>query len=145
MLHHVSLPVRDLVASRTLYDAMLGALGYRCVCESEGFAGYGVEEGKDKLALMEVGDPGPARPRFHLALAAPSPTSVDAFHTAAMQHGAVDNGPPGPRPQYGSHYYAAFVIDLDGHHIEAVHNETLKGAAIFSGESAETMIPGAAS
>lgn len=122
MLHHISLPVSDLQASRSLYDAMLGALGYRCVCESRGFAGYGVEEGKDRFALMQVQNPGAARPGFHLAFAADSPGAVDAFHVAAMQYGATDNGAPGPRPHYGSSYYAAFVVDFDGNHIEAVHN-----------------------
>jgi hypothetical protein len=46
---------------------------------------------------------------------------VDAFHQAALQHGATDNGGPALRPHYGPGYYAAFIIDLDGHRIEAVH------------------------
>jgi len=128
MLHHLSLPVRNLGASKRLYDAMLGALGYRCVYESEGFAGYGVEEGKDKLALMEIEDPGQARPRFHIALTAHSAGAVDAFHDAALRYGAKDNGVPGLRPHYGATYYAAFIVDLDGNHIEAVHNETTDDA-----------------
>ena len=123
MLHHISLPVNNLSASKPLYDAMLAALGYRCVCESEGFVGYGVEEGKDKLALKEVENPGIARPGFHLAIAAHSPDEVDAFHDAALLHGATENGLPGFRPHYGESYYAAFIVDLDGNHIEAVHNE----------------------
>jgi len=128
MLHHLSLPVRNLAESKPLYDAMLGALGYRCVCESSGFAGYGVEEGKDKLALMEIEDPGQPRPRFHIALAARSTGAVDAFHAAALRYGAKDNGAPGLRPHYGATYYAAFIVDLDGNHIEAVHNETTDDA-----------------
>jgi predicted lactoylglutathione lyase len=57
-----------------------------------------------------------------IALAAPSREAVDAFHAAALHHGATDNGRPGPRPHDGPRYYAAFVVDLDGHRIEAVHN-----------------------
>lgn len=58
----------------------------------------------------------------------PSPLrreSVQAFHLMALQHGGRDNGAPGPRTQYGPHYYAAFVIDPDGYTIEAVFNEAV--------------------
>ena len=123
MLHHASLPVSDLSASVRLYDAAMEALGYRRVYSSQRSAGYGIEDGKDKLALVQVADTGPARPGFHIAFAASSRSSVDAFYQAALAHGATDNGPPGLRPQYGPDYYAAFVIDLDGTHIEAVCKE----------------------
>ena len=68
----------------------------------------------DQVHLTETG--------FHLAFAADSVADVDAFHDAACSNGARDNGAPGPRPQYGDSYYAAFVIDPDGHHLEAVNN-----------------------
>ncbi len=122
MLHHVSLPVADLDRAAAFYDAALASLGYRRVSAGPGFAGYGVEDGKDKLALMQATPSTPAGPGSHIALAAPSREAVDAFHEAALRHGASDNGVPGFRPHYGPTYYAAFVIDLDGHRIEAVHN-----------------------
>ncbi len=122
MLHHISLPVADLERSRSLYDAALAALGFRRVASSDGFAGYGVEDGKDKFALKQTSASAAAGPGFHIALAAASREAVDAFHEAALRHGASDNGSPGPRPHYGPTYYAAFIIDLDGHRIEAVHN-----------------------
>ena len=34
--------------------------------------------------------------------------------------GGIDNGPPGLRPHYHPNYYGAFVLDPDGHNIEAV-------------------------
>jgi len=58
---------------------------------------------------------------FRLAFDAPSRETVDAFHAAALKSGGVDCGKPGPRPDYGATYYAAFVIDLDGFKLEAVH------------------------
>jgi predicted lactoylglutathione lyase len=45
---------------------------------------------------------------------------ADAFYRAALAAGGRDNGPPGLRPRYHANYYAAFVIDPDGHNIEAV-------------------------
>lgn len=76
---------------------------------------------RDKLALQQTSRASAAGPGFHLAIAAPSREAVDAFHAAALLHGAIDNGRPGLRPHYGPGYYAAFIIDPDGHRIEAVH------------------------
>ena len=121
MLHHVSLPVSDLEASKALYDAAMGALGYRCVVAVETAVGYGIEDGKDKLLLILNPKADAASEGFHLAFSAPSQDAVDKFHRAAMEHGARDNGQPGLRTQYGRGYYAAFVIDIDGHRLEAVH------------------------
>lgn len=60
------------------------------------------------------------RGRFHIAFAAQTRADVDAFHRAALADGGRDNGGPGLRPHYHEHYYAAFVLDPDGHNIEAV-------------------------
>ncbi|MBW8810276.1 MAG: hypothetical protein JF591_15965 [Lysobacter sp.] len=59
---------------------------------------------------------------FHLAFAAPSRASVDAFHHNGLEAGGRDNGAPGLRPDYGDGYYAAFLVDPDGHRVEAVIN-----------------------
>lgn len=56
----------------------------------------------------------------HLAFAAPSRAAVRAFHAAAVANGGECNGPPGLRRDYGSTYYAAFVVDPEGWRIEAV-------------------------
>jgi hypothetical protein len=45
---------------------------------------------------------------------------VHQFHEGALATGGADAGPPGLRPGYGPHYYAAFVLDPDGHRLEAV-------------------------
>ncbi|WP_232731610.1 VOC family protein [Kamptonema formosum] len=56
----------------------------------------------------------------HIAFQAASRQAVDAFHAAALHAGGTDNGQPGLRPHYHPSYYAAFALDPDGHHIEAV-------------------------
>jgi catechol 2,3-dioxygenase-like lactoylglutathione lyase family enzyme len=129
MLHHVSLGVADLDRAASFYDAAMAPLGYVRVWEDirPGEAGqaigYGISGGGDKLTLKHRPDgqraPGPG---FHLAIAAPGRQAVAAFYKAAMARGRTDNGGPGLRPDYGPHYYAAFVIDPDGHNIEAVFN-----------------------
>ena len=123
MLHHISLGVRDLALSGALYDAALGALGFRRVFEHPTAVGYGLVDGQDLLCLKLRADAAAPGPGFHLAFAAPSRAAVRAFHAAALQHGGADNGAPGLRPHYGADYYAAFAIDPDGHRIEAVINE----------------------
>ena len=123
MLHHVSLPVEDLEKSSTLYDAVLSELNYRRVCSGADFAGYGIEENRDKFALKRVTPSASAGPGFHLAFSAPSKEAVIRFYDLALEHGALGNGEPGIRAHYGPGYYAAFIIDFDGHRIEAVINE----------------------
>jgi hypothetical protein len=46
--------------------------------------------------------------------------AVDAFHAAALAAGREDHGKPGPRPDYGPSYYAAFVKDRERNNIEVV-------------------------
>lgn len=93
------------------------------MCSGGDFVGYGIEDGKDKLMLTRLAKARAAGPGFHLALAAPSREAVDGFHALAIAHGARDNGPPGLRLHYGPTYYAAFIVDLDGHRIEAVNSD----------------------
>jgi catechol 2,3-dioxygenase-like lactoylglutathione lyase family enzyme len=65
----------------------------------------------------------PNTPRLHIAFRASNRAAVDAFYQAAIAAGGKDNGAPGPRPHYHANYYGAFVLDPDGHNIEAVcHN-----------------------
>jgi catechol 2,3-dioxygenase-like lactoylglutathione lyase family enzyme len=121
MLHHISFGVSNLELSAAFYDATLSALGYVRVWADETAVGYGYPGGADKLAIKlcssRVVVPGPG---FHLAFSANSQSAVERFHEGALRSGGKDNGPPGPRPEYGEAYYAAFVIDPDGYRIEAV-------------------------
>ncbi len=123
MLHHLSFAVADLARSTAFYDAALAPLGYVQVWADSTAVGYGVPGGGDKFALKL--SPGPVTapgPKFHLAFTAPNRESVAQFHAAALRHGGQDNGVPELCPEYGEHYYAAFVIDPDGYRIEAVIN-----------------------
>ena len=56
----------------------------------------------------------------HLAFKADTIGEVDAFHKAALAAGGKDNGAPGIRSEYSENYYAAYVLDSNGHNIEAV-------------------------
>ena len=121
MLGHVSLGMRDLARAALFYDAALSALGYVRLWTGEDGLGYGSAGGGEKLKIFERAGASPPGEGFHLAFEAPDRAGVDRFHTAALAHGGTDAGAPGPRPHYGAHYYAAFVVDPEGHRLEAVH------------------------
>ena len=131
MIDHMSLPITDIARSRAFYDAVLAPLGYARVMDEDHAeyvaSGYGPDGGDhpeptfwigagvgDDLSVPRLPD------GFHLAFAAPDRATVDAFHAAALAAGGQDNGAPGLRHDYHPNYYAAFVIDPDGVHIEAV-------------------------
>ena len=120
-IDHIIIRVADLPRSLEFYRAALEPLGAEVTHipgppESWGPAVVLGPPDAEDLALVE-GEP--ASP-LHLAFVAPDPEAVDAFHAAALASGGRDNGPPGLRERYNPHYYAAFVIDPDGHNVEAL-------------------------
>ena len=121
MLGHLSFGVADLARASAFYDAVLAPLGVVRVWTSPKGVGYGQPGGDDRLALFPVAAPVAPGPGFHLAFDAPDRAAVGDFHAAAMAAGGRDLGAPGLRPHYGDTYYAAFVLDPDGHRLEAVH------------------------
>jgi catechol 2,3-dioxygenase-like lactoylglutathione lyase family enzyme len=119
MIDHVSIGVRDIGKARQFYDAALKPLGYACLSLGDTSLGYG----KDSVALWisvaespVAADPGSG---LHFCFIAPTRKSVEAFYESALASGGRDNGKPGLREDYGSDYYAAFVVDPDGYRIEA--------------------------
>ncbi|HTO97828.1 MAG TPA: VOC family protein [Myxococcales bacterium] len=112
MIEHISLRCRDSRASRRFYDKALGPLGYRMDRKYGDAFGF-IQGGRHDFWVTrgKVGTP------THVAFHAQDTSAVDAFYRAALAAGGKDNGPPGVRKDYG---YAAFVLDPDGHNVEAV-------------------------
>jgi catechol 2,3-dioxygenase-like lactoylglutathione lyase family enzyme len=137
MLDHVSLGVTDVDRSRRFYDAVLRPLGLvRIVDFGEGRGSdYGAALGSLGVEFtithqIEVRTPIPGA---HICFRAPDRTAVDLFHIAALERGGRDDGAPGLRPQYHADYYGAFVLDLDGHRIEAVCHAPTSPTIVASG------------
>jgi catechol 2,3-dioxygenase-like lactoylglutathione lyase family enzyme len=117
MIDHVTFWVTDMARSKAFYDQALASLGIRRITRDDWeFAGYGVP-GK---GYFWIGPAKQAPTGTHIAFAADDRATVHAFYEAAMAAGGRDNGRPGLRPQYQANYYGAFVLDPDGHNIEAV-------------------------
>ena len=135
VIDHVGIRVSDLSASREMYEAALTELGFSVLGEGE-FEGdayvlFGRGE-SDDFSLHTVGS-APGRDRVttgaHVAFIASNKDAVVRWHTAAVRHGGTDNGPPGLRPEYSGHYFAAFVVDPDGNNVEAVFHESIAEAS----------------
>jgi catechol 2,3-dioxygenase-like lactoylglutathione lyase family enzyme len=123
VLDHLAIRVRDFARSKAFYVQALAPLGASVQMEFPEGCGLG-PPGKPGLWI----GPGEPSTPVHLAFSAPDRGAVDAFYKAAIDAGGQDNGPPGVREHYHPTYYAAFVIDPDGHNVEAVCHAAL-GAA----------------
>jgi catechol 2,3-dioxygenase-like lactoylglutathione lyase family enzyme len=112
MIEHISLRCSDSRASRRFYEKALGPLGYEVDKEYGDAFGF-IQGGRHDFWVTKgkVGSP------THLAFHAQDTSAVDDFYRAALAAGGKDNGAPGIREDYG---YAAFVLDPDGHNVEAV-------------------------
>ena len=123
MLDHIGFPVADFARSKAFYETALKPLGYGLVMEVTRAETGGAYEGAgfgDKKPYFWIGSGLPLTGKLHVAFVAKDRAAVDAFYKAAMKAGGRDNGAPGLRPEYHENYYAAFVLDPDGHNIEAV-------------------------
>ena len=132
MLDHISLGVADLERSRRFYDAALRPLGLvRTVDFQERGSDYGAMAGQLGVEFtITVESAVSPIPGMHLCFRAPNRASVCEFHGAALAAGGRDDGGPGLRPQYHPDYYAAFVLDPDGHRIEAVCHAPQKATIV---------------
>jgi catechol 2,3-dioxygenase-like lactoylglutathione lyase family enzyme len=121
MLHHVSVGVMNVERASRFYDSVLGALGYRRVMEFMPYAiGYGADTPVFWVQLPHNQSPATVGNGVHVGFVAMTKDMIGAFHRAALEAGGMDEGAPGPRPDYGPDYYGAFVRDLDGNKLEAV-------------------------
>ena len=108
--------VSDIEKSKEFYVKSLEPSGIKLLAEERNNVGFG----KDKTAPFWIGPNNDASRKIHIAFVAVNRMQVDEFYKAALAAGGKDNGPPGIREIYHSDYYAAFVLDPDGHNIEAV-------------------------
>jgi catechol 2,3-dioxygenase-like lactoylglutathione lyase family enzyme len=122
MIDHVGFPVSDYARAEAFYTQALAPLGYGLIMEVPQDAngcpacGFGMGGKPD----FWIGGEGGLQKPLHIAIAARSRAEVDAFYNAALAAGGRDNGAPGLRAHYHPNYYGAFVLDPDGHNIEAV-------------------------
>lgn len=123
MLDHIGLTVSDVTRARDFYDAALAPLGIAVIMQvtAEQTGGHAhLGYGSEGRPYFWVGGGEHVTGSLHAAFNAKDRATVDAFYKAAMAAGGTDNGGPGIRAHYHPNYYGAFVLDPDGHNIEAV-------------------------
>ena len=133
MLDHVSLGVTDLERSRRFYDAVLQPIGLvRIVDFQRRGSDYGALPGSLGVEFTITLESGAklTAPGIHVCFRAPDRAAVDAFYRAALASGGRGDGEPGLRPQYHADYFAAFLLDPDGHRIEVVCHTPAKPATL---------------
>jgi catechol 2,3-dioxygenase-like lactoylglutathione lyase family enzyme len=129
MIDHTGIGVSDPKKSRAFYEKALAPLGYEVLLDipteyTGGKVVFGM--GVPPKADFWINEGEPQTPKVHIAFSAANHKEVDEFYKAALAAGGKDNGAPGPRPHYHQHYYGAFVLDPDGHNIEAVCHDPQK-------------------
>jgi catechol 2,3-dioxygenase-like lactoylglutathione lyase family enzyme len=127
MIDHVSICVRDLDRAARFYQAVLGTIGYKKLREEPRTIGFGKTYPEFWINQRRSMTPLERDSGSHVAVRAPSVQAVDGFHAAALAAGGACDGSPGPRPEYGPGYYAAFIRDPDGNRIEVVTFRKMQG------------------
>jgi catechol 2,3-dioxygenase-like lactoylglutathione lyase family enzyme len=124
ILDHIGINVTDYARSKAFYEKALAPLGVSAVMEFGTACGFGRDGkpdfwiGQGAASFQKPEHLSPITP-LHVCFAARSRAEVDAFHAAGLAAGGRDHGAPGLRPEYHANYYGAFVLDPDGHNIEA--------------------------
>jgi catechol 2,3-dioxygenase-like lactoylglutathione lyase family enzyme len=116
----VSLGVRDLARGAAFYEVVLAEIGFEKLVSRAETVGFGKRYPEFWLNARPGMGMVPAESGTHVCLRTREKAQVDAFHQAAIAAGAVSDGAPGPRPDYGEGYYAAFIRDADGNRVEVV-------------------------
>jgi catechol 2,3-dioxygenase-like lactoylglutathione lyase family enzyme len=123
MIDHTGITVSDLARSKEFYRKALEPIGYRILAEfpaeitgAADVAGFGVPPKPDFWIASGRANV----PPIHIAFRVANRALVEQFYRAALAAGGRDNGAPGERPHYHEHYFGAFVLDPDGHNVEAV-------------------------
>ena len=110
---HVDITVSDLSASRAFYGEALGLPSVE---------GEWIEWGD--FGIQPVAKEHPLTRNLHIAFGVADRDAVDAWWNRMTEAGYRSDGEPGPRSHYSESYYGAFIVDPDGHSVEAVHHDT---------------------
>ena len=120
MFDHLSLGVRDLVAARGFYDAMLAPLGASLVSAGDNELSYGPGGLGAQFYLYPVAPRQVAGQGTHIALSAATRLAVDAAFALAVANGATVIRAAGSHPDIAPDYYGAVFLDPDGNKLEIV-------------------------
>jgi catechol 2,3-dioxygenase-like lactoylglutathione lyase family enzyme len=128
---HASLGTNNVARAKNFYTPLLKILGIEQVCDYNHAVAYG--KGYPEIWLQQPFDNEPASVGngTHIGFVASNKKQVVDFYTLAIKQGAICNGKPGARTDYGEPYYGCFVLDLDGNRIEASFWDEALAAIVY--------------
>ncbi len=115
-MHHVDVHVRDLAATRQLFDAVFPTLGWERRSSDDDFLSYWQHSRRPVLGFIR--DEGAGSAAMRIAFGAKTRNAIDAAAHAAAANGARNIEGPGIHPEYGDDYYAVFFEDAAGNKFE---------------------------
>ncbi len=120
MIGYVTLGSNDLAKAEAFYTELLGLLGAKVMMQNDRMRFYGTGPGAPILAICTPHDEKPASVGngVMVALDAGSRERVDQLYAKAIELGATDEGPVGPR---GDTFYGGYFRDPDGNKLVAFH------------------------
>jgi len=118
MIGYVTLGTNRLEEAVAFYDELLKLVGASRSMEADNFVAWSTGPTAPALSIIKPYDKQPATVGngVMVAIAARDPSQVDALHAKALELGATDEGPPGPR---FDNFYAGYFRDLDGNKLNA--------------------------
>jgi catechol 2,3-dioxygenase-like lactoylglutathione lyase family enzyme len=124
MIGYITIGAADTEQSKTFYDSVLATVGWKSFADYGGYIGYGLNGGADGQTIWICkpfdGEPARAGNGIMIGFHADTKEQVHAFHAAAMAAHGGDEGGPGPRPDYGPNWYAAYLRDPTGNKLSIV-------------------------
>jgi predicted lactoylglutathione lyase len=113
MIGYITLGTNDLQRGAKFYDELLAGLGAKRFMDTDTFIAWSAGAGQPGVAISKSADGNAATVGngVMIALMAENPAQVDALYAKALELGATDEGPAGPR---GDSFYAGYFRDLDG-------------------------------
>jgi len=123
MFSHVMLGANDIPASKTFYDAILGAIGGRPGrIDPKGRVLYIHNGGMLLLTKPLNGEAACHGNGSTIGFTCENPEQVDAWHAAGLAAGGtLCEDPPGPRTNGDIRLYLAYLRDPAGNKLCAVH------------------------
>lgn len=121
-LNYVMLGSNDVAGARGFYDAVLPVIGGSLIAEYMPHAFCFELRGGGRVWIATPFDEAAATPGNGnmVGFLCNSEAEVRRAHEVALSKGAVNEGEPGPRPQYGSDFFGAYIRDLDGNKMSFV-------------------------
>jgi catechol 2,3-dioxygenase-like lactoylglutathione lyase family enzyme len=123
-LDYIMLGTKDLAASHAFYDGVFPLFGGKIESDYPGYGFCYIFRNGTRVWVApphnkDAPEPGNGiMPGFRCA----DRGEVDAAYAAALASGGTDEGPAGPRPDYGPTFYGGYVRDPAGNKMSFIHD-----------------------